>query len=83
MKEEGTILLKLEGVSLEDTDRYRQAIHTLIAQGVLGLRRGSVTLHFDHEGVIQEIEYHRRWRRTSSPERLVKFYERVTVDKTN
>lgn len=60
----GLIEIKLEGATLEQTERYRQLITTLIASGALDTKNGSTTLHFDFEGTLQEVEVHvKKWRK--------------------
>ena len=60
----GTIVITLEGISFEETERYRQMVHILFQSGVFGIRNGKAILNFDHEGMLAEIELQvKRWRR--------------------
>lgn len=60
----GTITLKLDGASLTETERCREIIHTLFAQGLFGIRNGHATLSFDHEGTLQEVRHeYIKWRK--------------------
>lgn len=60
----GTIYFTLEGVEQNEIERYRELIHTLILQGAFNVKNGKVTLHYDHEGELQEIEFNiKRWRK--------------------
>ena len=55
MNEAGLIYYKLDGASIEETERCRIIIHNLFTSGVLNIKNGSATLHFDSEGLLQEI----------------------------
>jgi len=57
MINKGTIVIDLENVSLEQTERCRKIIHTLFTQGVLGVRNGKAILHFDSEGELMQIQF--------------------------
>ena len=64
VKERGTVILRLDNASKEVTEKLEQDIVTLWRAGVFTVKNGSVTLHFDHDGVLQEIETRvRNWRR--------------------
>lgn len=55
-----------EKVLYATTRRYQAIFDVLVASGSLDIRRGSVTLHFDHENNLQEIETHvKNWKRVS------------------
>ena len=60
----GTIKIEIEGISFEETERYREVIHYLILSGGLNIKNGNTTLFFDDIGVLQEVETKaKRWRR--------------------
>lgn len=60
----GTIKIEMEGISYQETERYREIIHWLIASGGLNIKNGKTILNFDSEGLIQEITTDAtRWRR--------------------
>ena len=81
MKEIGTITINLEGVTLEETERCRLVIHTLISQGLFITRNGSITLHFDGEASLQEIEVHtKRWRKDKPDSSLHKILEYAKIE---
>ena len=64
MTNKGTIQITLEGVTFEETERYRQMIHTLFQAGVFAIRNGKAILNFDSDGLLSEIEIQvKRWRR--------------------
>ena len=80
MKEVGTITINLEGVSLEETEKCRLVIHTLITQGLFSIRNGSMNLHFDHEGTLQEIEVHvKKWRKNKPEASLQKILDNAII----
>jgi hypothetical protein len=54
----GTITIDIDNVTPEDTERVRSVIERLILSGSFNVRNGNVTLHFDHEGVLQLIDSH-------------------------
>jgi hypothetical protein len=55
-KDVGTIRIDLEGVTWEETERYRAMIHTLLSSGVLNIKNGKAILSFDSDGDLAEIE---------------------------
>lgn len=60
----GLIEIKLDGATLEQTERYRQLITILLASGGLDVKNGSAILHYDFEGTLQEVEVHtKKWRK--------------------
>jgi len=61
---EGEINIKLEGATLQETERCRRIIHELFTQGFFALRNGKAIVHFDHTAEMQQIEYDFiKWRR--------------------
>lgn len=73
---EGIITLRLDGATLSDTERCRVIVHTLFQQGVLNIKNGSAILHFDYEGILQEIEIHKKqWRRNKPLSPSLKSFE--------
>lgn len=76
----GSIIITLEGVTLEETERCRKIIHTLFEQGVFNLRRGDVVLSFDERGELGSIRLdYVRWRR-DKPAPAVKLLEQYLVE---
>ena len=76
----GTIVITLEGISFEDTERYRAMIHTLFQSGVFGIRNGKAILNFDNEGALAEIELQvKRWRR-DKPMSETKLLEQFKIE---
>jgi len=66
--EKGIIHIVMEDISLEDTERLRQSIHTLLETGTLNIRNAQVTLHFNAESVLDAIEMKlKRWQRNKPP----------------
>lgn len=65
--ERGTIVLQFDGISKEETERYRQIFEALFASGGMNVRSGQTTLHFDFDGQLRLIETHeQRWRKKTS-----------------
>ena len=59
----GTITINLEGVSLEDTERCRRILHSLIEWGVLTVFNSKCVLHFGPKGELEMMErtvFHRK-----------------------
>lgn len=52
----GTIVIDLEGISLEETERCRKMIHSLFEEGFFNIRGGSFTANFDDTGEMMTIE---------------------------
>ena len=52
----GTIKLDIADISQEDTIKYQEILAALVASGVLGLKGGKATLHFDGGGQFMGIE---------------------------
>ncbi len=76
----GEIIIKLEGASLEQTERCRQIIHRLFEQGVLSVRNGRAILHFDTAGNMAAIDIEvGKWRRDKPDIPIVKPYDTATI----
>lgn len=81
MNPKGIITIALEGVSLEQTERLREAIHTLIEERVFSLRNGRAILHFDQDGILSAIDFDfQRWRRGKPPRRLDDLWKNATIE---
>ena len=64
MTSTGSIVISLENVSLEQTERYRKIIHLLFEAGVFGVKNGKAILHFDSLSELQQVELDFiRWRK--------------------
>lgn len=60
----GTVFLDFDGLSQEGAERIRLIIVELFKAGVFAVKSGSATIHFDHEGTLQEISTNvKRYRR--------------------
>lgn len=60
----GLLNFKLEGISMEETEKYREIISILFEARAFNIKNGSVTLHYDYEGNLMEVETNvKRWRR--------------------
>ena len=53
---EGTVTLTLNGATLQETERCRDVIHKLFKAGVLNVKAGSATLHFDERGALRQVK---------------------------
>lgn len=66
------ITIEVDPMSFEEAERVRGIFLALLGSGALNVKSGSATLHFDHQGTLQEIavQFVRKWRRTGegSPE---------------
>lgn len=62
------IELKVEGVSQDQLERYKEIFSILIEKGCLdGVKGGSVELHFDAQGIFQGPQFHYfPWRRNKN-----------------
>ena len=80
MISKGTITITLEGASFEETERYRQMIHTLFQAGAFAVRNGKAILNFDNEGLLSEVELQvKRWRR-DKPFAQIKQLEQFRIE---
>ena len=79
----GTITITLEGVSFQDTERYRKMIHTLFERGVFNIRNGKAILNFDNDGDLAEIEAQVKTFRRDKPMAEVKRLEQFKVSMDN
>ena len=57
----GEIVIKIEGISLEETERCRKIIHKLFELGFFNIKHGSFTAHF-HEGKLSASDRNIKWR---------------------
>lgn len=52
----GKIEITLSNISHAELQRYREIFDALIDCGALQTKSGSITLHFDNLGILQQIE---------------------------
>lgn len=66
----GKISIEFRDTPFENIERYRGIIEILLRQRVFDIRSSQVILHFDHQGILQEIEFARIkiWRREKKNE---------------
>lgn len=58
------IILKLDGASIQDTERCRRIIGALFQSGVFNVRGGEAFLNFDKDGELGDIKVKdTRWTR--------------------
>lgn len=82
---DGTIVIKLEDVSLVETERFRQIIHKLIQFGVFNVRNGKAILNFDNTGSLADIELQiKTWNRRFENEPIPQLnsFEQFTISTT-
>lgn len=62
--ERGQVHFNFENASQEQVERFREIVMNLFESGGFDVRSGSVTMHFDHEGDLREIETNtkKKWR---------------------
>ena len=67
----GVIQIVLPGYTFEETNRCREIIHTLCESDFFKIRNGKATIHFDHQGTVQQIGMDIiQWKRDKSLTRL-------------
>ena len=60
----GLIEIQVDNVSEQETFRLQEIIHRLLAEGALNVRNGCVTLRYDNDATLQQIEIdYIKWRR--------------------
>ena len=60
----GQITINLDGLEAEVVERYRANIHQLMIKGVFELQNGKVTLHFDNDKQLRQIDiFYTPWRK--------------------
>ncbi len=63
-RNQSELKFEFEGLTEEQTDRFRETLETIIAQGVLNLHDGKAILDFNYEGVLSGIRFEfNKWRR--------------------
>lgn len=78
MNKEGFIALS--GIPPHETERYRDILAVMFANGVMNLRGGSAELHFDQDGILQEIEIKIKRRRNKPTIPLQEVYKSTKVE---
>jgi hypothetical protein len=53
--QKGVITIEIENISLVETERYQNILHTIITQGALNILNGSANLHY-REGELDSID---------------------------
>lgn len=62
----GYIQIEIDGINQEDTLRIKYILHALVSSGgLLRMRGGKTTIHFDASGEFQgiQLDYRPWWRR--------------------
>lgn len=63
-RNQSVLKFEFEGLDEEQTERFRQSLETIIAQGVLNLHDGKAILDFNYEGVLSGIRFEfNKWRK--------------------
>ena len=75
----GEIVIKIEGISLEETERCRKIIHKLFELGFFNIKHGSFTAHF-HEGKLSASDRNIKWREDKPTPRDTSYLEQFTVE---
>lgn len=65
----GTVTIEIDPCpSPAFAEAVRKVCVAIISAGVVGMRNGNVTLHFDNDGNLRLIDGHRvMWRNTNEP----------------
>lgn len=75
----GIIKIEIDGLSPQELDRCKSIIDTLLIEKVFFIRNGSVELHFDNDGSMNDIVFHTRWKR-NKPKPIVENFKNVKID---
>lgn len=75
----GSIIITLEGVSFEETERYRAIIHLLFERGVFNIKNGKAILNFDELGLAEIESQVKTWKR-GKPLLVTKLLEQFKVE---
>ncbi len=60
----GEINIVLEGASLKETERCEAIIRQMFESGMFAFRNGKLTLHFDNDGMLAQVDAdYIKWRR--------------------
>jgi hypothetical protein len=76
----GIINIKLEGIETPELERVRCIIQTCFEQGLFNVRNGKVSLNFDSDGTLQEMDFSvKKWRRNKDSLKTVLLYEKADI----
>ena len=74
----------LEGLSNEETHRWRESLHKILISGALNIRAGEAVLRFDKDGTLQQIDFsyikYKRSRGEADDERFITVEKPLTID---
>lgn len=57
----GTIELKIENLTVDETEKYKEIFSVLAASGTLKLKNVGIVLHIDGNGIFQGLELDNYW----------------------
>ena len=78
------ISIQIDGITKEEAVRCMNIIDTCFKQGIFNVRNGKITLNFDSDGVLQEIEFSvKKWRRNKDSIKTVQIYEQAIIGLKN
>ena len=76
-----TIALNFEGINQDEIRRCYETIRVMLEQGVFQVKRGSVTLSFDHRGDLRDIDFHlKKWKADQPDTPMIKIFESVKME---
>ena len=67
----GIIQVLLPNTPFEEVERCREIIHTLFESDFFKIKNGKATVHFDHQGIVQQIGVDSiRWKRDKNLQKI-------------
>lgn len=75
-----TIQIQIENIGFKELERCRQILHCLFEQGALNVRNGKVTLNFDSDGTLRQLDFNvTKWRSDKERLKTLQIYEEVKI----
>jgi len=75
-----TINIQIENIGLLELERCRRILHVLFEQGAMNVRNGKVTLNFDSDGSLRELEFNvKKWRSDKERLKTLQIYEEAKI----
>ena len=75
-----TIQIQIENIGALELERCRQILHTLFEQGAMNVRNGKVTLNFDSDGTLRQLDFNvTKWRSDKERLKTLQIYEEAKI----
>ena len=75
-----TIQIQIENIGALELERCRNILHLLFEQGAMNVKNGKVTLNFDSDGTLRQLDFNvTKWRSDKERLKTLQIYEEAKI----